>query len=134
METNTKKSNKELRKFGITLAIGFAVIGGLLFWRGHDPQWKVMAGICAFFLVSGLIIPMVLRPIEWAWMKLAHVLGMIMTYIIVSLTFFLVITPVGLLVRLVGKDLLSLKFDKNAKTYWEDVDPEGPSSRPDKPY
>ncbi len=134
MSDTTKPSNTDLRKFGAVMAVGFAIIAAITFWRGHEPAWQILAGISGFFLVFGLILPRVLRPIEWVWMKFAHVLGIVMTYVIVTLTFFLVMTPMGLMLRLFGKDLLSLKLNKSAASYWLKVDPEGPSSRPDKPY
>jgi len=127
------KSNKELRKFGITMAIAFAVIAGILWWREKEV-WQTLAIIAGVFLVGGLIFPKLLFPIEWAWMKLAHYLGVVMTYVLVTLTFYLAITPMGLLIRLFGKDLLSRRFDRQAKSYWIPIEPDGPHSRSDKPY
>ena len=111
MSDTTKKTSGELRKFGITMAIAFGVIGGLFYWREVEA-WTWLAGIAAAFLIFGLVLPKTLWPIEWAWMKLAHYLSIVMTYVLLTLTFFLVILPMGLLMRILGKDLLSLKFDQ----------------------
>ncbi len=128
-----KKSSRELRKFGITMAIACIVVGAILFFRDKSA-WIYLAYISGFFLISGLLVPRILLPIEWVWMKIAFVLGIIVTNILLTLTFFLVITPIGLMMRLFGKDFLSLRFDKNTGTYWIPVEPDGTASRPEKPY
>ena len=128
-----KKTNKELRKFGLTLAVAFALFGFLFLWRGK-PAAPYLLGIAGFFLVFGLLLPRVLAPIEWLWMKMAHAMGWVVTRVLLTITFFLVITPLGFLMRLMGKFQLRLKFDPGIDSYWEDVDPNGPTSRADKPY
>jgi predicted anti-sigma-YlaC factor YlaD len=128
-----KKTKRELRKFGLTMAVAFAVFGGLFLWRAK-PVWPYFFGIAGFFLIFGLLFPNLLAPIEWAWMKMAHLLGQVMTRLILTLTFYLVITPLGLIMKLSGKDPLHRQFDRSASTYWVPVDPDGPTSRPDKPY
>ena len=127
------KSSKELRKFGIVMTVGFGIIGSILLWKSHDT-WRYFYGIGGFFLLFGLVFPKVLAPIEWVWMKFAHALGIVMTYILLTVTYFVVITPIGLAMKLFGKDPLHRKFDKSLNTYWVDVDPGGPTSRADKPY
>ena len=127
------RTNRDLRKFCITMACALAVFGALFLWR-EKPVWPWLFGVSGFFLFFGLLLPQVLKPIEWAWMKMAHFMGQIMTRVILTLSFYLVITPLGLIRRLLGKDQLNLKFDKNASSYWIPVDPDGPVSRPDKPY
>jgi hypothetical protein len=67
-------------------------------------------------------------------MKIARALGVVMTTIILTLTFFLVMTPMGLLLRLMGKDLLGMRGDPAIASYWTPVEEDGPCSRPDKPY
>jgi len=128
-----KKSNSELRKFGLVMAVPLALIGGLMLWRGREGFWWLF-GIAAFFLVSGLAVPMVLAPIKKAWMAFARVLSIGMTYVVLTLTFFVVIMPVGFLMRLAGKDSLKLKWKSSEATFWEAVEPDGPTSRADKPY
>jgi len=124
---------KALRKFGITMCAALAVIGGLALWRDKASS-PYLFGVSAFFLVCAVILPRALAPIEWAWMKLARYLGIVMTHVLLTLTFYLMITPIGLLLRLFRKDTLELKFDRNAESYWSPVEPDGPCSRPDKPY
>ncbi len=127
------KTNKELRKFGLTLAIAFAILGSLFLWR-DKPAGPYLLLIAGFFFIFGLVLPRALMPIEWVWMKVAHVLGFVMTRLLLTLTFYLVITPTGLVMRLLGKDPLRMRLVKNEKSNWVRVDPEGPTSRTDKPY
>lgn len=110
-----------------------AIIGAFLFWKDR-PAAPYFIGLAVFFLVSGLVIPVILMPIEKAWMALAKALSIVVTFILLTLTFIIVITPMGLLLRLIGKDLLQLRFKSNPRSYWIKVDPEGPCSRTDKPY
>ncbi len=65
---------------------------------------------------------------------MAQVLSSVMTTVLLSLTFFLVLTPIGLLVRAMRKDLLHLRIKKGTDSYWVPVEREGPASRPNEPY
>ena len=128
-QTDTQR----LRKFGIVMAVAFGIFGALFVWR--EKSWGMYTlYVAAGFLVLGLVAPKVLGPIEKAWMALARVLQTVMTALILTLTFFLVLTPMGVFLRLIGKDLLGMEGDPEIKTYWVPVEPDGPASRPDKPY
>lgn len=127
------KPSHELRRFGFVMAAALAVLAALLLWR-HRPAWPYVADIAALFAVAGLVAPGVLRPLERAWMTLAGWLSVGMTYVVLTLAYFLVVTPLGLLRRLGGRDPLHLRLDRNAKTYWLPVEPDGPGGRPDRPY
>ena len=114
---NIKSGKAELRKFGITLGIVFGLLGGLFLWR-DKPYYFYLFLLSAFFLFFGLMFPIFLKPIHKMWMGLALVLGSVMTRVILSVLFYLVITPLGLISRLSGKDFLDLKFNKSASSYW----------------
>lgn len=128
-----KKSVKDLRRFGLAFGTAMTILGSLLVWRerGAGP-W--ILGLAAFAILSALIAPKILRPLE---MVLAGILRIVMTavtYVVLTLAFFLVFTPIGLLVKLTGKDLLNRRFPTDAKSYWVPVEIDGPANRPDKPY
>ena len=114
---NIKSGISELRKFGITLCVVFGLLGALFLWRAK-PFYYQMFAVSGFFLFFGLAFPIILKPIHKVWMGIALVLGFIMTGVILSVLFYLVITPIGLLSRLCGKDSLDLKLDKSVKSYW----------------
>lgn len=128
-----RKSKKELRKFALTISIGIAAISAILLGRGQIAGIYLLS-LSGLILLCALVAPFWLIPLEWTWMKFAHYLGNISTYVLLTLTYFLIITPLGLLLRILGKDLLALKRDKNRKSYWIPIEPQGPSTRPDKPY
>jgi hypothetical protein len=105
------------RSFGVVFAIVFAIIGTVPLIRGGELRlWSLLAA--AAFLGLGLLAPRVLRPVNILWFKFGLLLGRIIAPIVTSLLFFIAVTPTALIMRLLRKDLLSLKFDRKAKSYW----------------
>lgn len=110
---------RTLMKFGVTMSVVLGLIGVLIFFKGQHPErayWVWNA--CALFLLLGFAAPAVLRPVHKLWMGLAFVLGWFMSRLILSLVYYLVLTPIGLAMRVRGKDFLNKKIDKEASTYW----------------
>lgn len=108
----------ELRKFGITMAIAFGLLSGLLFWRNKEYYWCFLIS-SLFFLFLGLCLPASLKHVYKGWMSMASVMGWFMTRLILVLLFYLIFTPIGLLLRLCGKKLLDIEFENySAKSYW----------------
>ena len=112
-----KTSARDLRKFGLMVGGVFAVLGGLMLLR-HKAHYPYFLWPGAVLVLFGAILPRALKWIYIAWMSVAFVLGFVMAHVILTLLFFLVITPIGLVARLMGKDFLSLKLDRAAKSYW----------------
>lgn len=112
-----KTSDRDLRKFGLMVGGVFAVLGLLFLWR-HKAHYPYFLWPGAALVLFGTIRPRALKWIYIAWMSVAFVLGFVMAHVILALLFFFVITPMGLVARLVGKDFLSLKLDRAAKSYW----------------
>ena len=112
-----KTGRGELRKFGLLVGGVLAALGVAMWLRGkpHYP-WALAPG--AGLVLLGAAAPRVLKPIYIAWMSLAVVLGFVVSNVILTLFFLLVITPVGLAARALGKDFLSLKIDRAASSYW----------------
>jgi predicted membrane metal-binding protein len=107
------------KSFGITFAVVFGLIAAWLYWRKHLPIWSVMATAAAlFFLAAGFLTPQLLRPINLVWLKFGLLLHKIVNPIVMGLLFYVVFTPMGFIMRLAGKDLLSLKLEKSAASYW----------------
>ena len=130
---NKPKSAKELRKFGIVVAIPFAIIGLVLLWRQKDASYYIL-GISAYLFLGAALLPASLRLVEKGWMAFARVLSAIMTRIILVVAYVLVITPFGLFLRLIGKDLLQTKIDKKRVSYWVPTEEDGPQTRPHQPF
>ena len=115
---NIKSGKRELRKFGITMGTVLLLLGGLSWWRGKDYYFCFL-GLSTAFIFLALVVPSLLKPINKMWMSLAILMSWVMTRVILSLLFYLGITPMGFLARLLGKDFLGLKFNKHsAKSYW----------------
>lgn len=105
------------KSFGILFFIVFAIIGLYpLLSFNFVRVWALV--IALIFLVLGLTKPSVLKPLNTGWIKLGEILGKIIAPIVMLLVFFIVITPIGLMLRLFGKDILGLKFSEKVKTYW----------------
>jgi hypothetical protein len=112
-----KTGARELRKFGLVVGGVFAALG-LVLWargKGHFP-WFLAPGIV--LLALGAALPKTLKPVYIAWMGLALALGFLVSHVVLTVFFFLVITPVGWAAWLLGKDFLRLKLDRQAPTYW----------------
>lgn len=113
-----KESKTDLRKFGLTVGIILAGIGALLFYF-EKPSAIYFTIIGGLLILLGILFPQLLKLINKVWMSLAIVLGFIMTRVILTTLFYLVITPIGLIAKIFGKKFMELKYDSSAKTYWE---------------
>jgi hypothetical protein len=111
-------SVRELRKFAFVMGVPLALIGGFLLWRQREYCWYFFAASGAF-IGAGLLVPAVLMPLHKVWMTFSIIMGWLMTRVILCILFFVVLTPTALLLRLLGKDLLNMKFDRNSsQSYW----------------
>ena len=112
-----KSGRRELRQFGLTVGIVFGLLGLLFWWRDREiyPLFLALSVGLIFF---GLTLPTFLKPIQKGWMTLGILLGWVMTRVILIFSFFVIITPIGLLARAFGQIPLQLKPDKNLDTYW----------------
>lgn len=114
---NIESEKSDLQKFGISAGIILLIIAGFLFWKEKESfQLPLIIGIIV--LASGFAMPIVLKPFYWVWMVFATILGWVMTRVILSLLLYVIITPIGLILRLLGKQFLALKWNKTDGTYW----------------
>lgn len=121
MKLRLKDDPREWRKFGISSALVLALITGLLCWRKVLPNSVALALLGAWLLTALVAMhrPAWLRVPYRAGMKLSHGMGRVVAPVILTLIFVLVLTPLGLLLRLLGKDLLRLRRDPGATSYWQ---------------
>jgi hypothetical protein len=114
------------RSFGIVFAVVFAAIGLLPLLSASGVRlWSLTAA--AAFLVCALFLPSILAPLNRAWLWFGLQLHRIVSPIALGIMFFLVVAPIGLVMRALGKDVLRLKFDRRADTYWIERTPPGPA-------
>jgi hypothetical protein len=111
------RSPRALRRFGIIVGAVLLVVGKLLV-LGDPKTGAPFLSIGTLLLVVGAFAPSVLRYVYKPWMMLAFALSWLVTRVILTLLFFLVVTPVGLLQRLCGKGALELRFNSGESTYW----------------
>jgi len=114
---NIKTGKSDLRKFGITIGTVFLIIGGFLFWKEKE-LFKLFLTIGIVLFATGIVIPAFLTPAYWAWMVFATLLGWVMTRVILTLLFYVIFTPIGLIGRSFGKQFLDLKLDSSKLSYW----------------
>ena len=111
------KSQSSNRSFGLLFFIVFVLVGLWPVIKGETANIYLIL-ISLFFLIFGLINSKILSPFNKAWIKLGEILGLIIAPIIMALVYFIILTPISLIVRMLGKDLLGLKFLKKQDTYW----------------
>ncbi|MBI4969550.1 MAG: hypothetical protein HZC25_15645 [Rhodospirillales bacterium] len=105
------------KAFGLVFAVFFAIIGLWPLKGGEGPRvWAL--GLAIAFLLVALIRPDILKPLNRLWFLFGLVLHRIVSPIVMALLFFAVVTPVGLLMRLFGKDPMQRRFDAKAESYW----------------
>ncbi len=117
---NIKTDKKSIKSFGITIGIILFFIS-LILLVNENPLFKNLGIISSIFFISGLVAPMMLKPFYLIWMIFAAILGWVMTRVILCLVFYLILTPIGLITRLLGDDFLNLKR-ANSGSYWNNRD------------
>ena len=111
------KSNSQNRSFGLLFFIVFIAVGLWPLTKSEEANIYLIL-ISLFFLIFGLINSKILSPFNKVWIKFGEILGLIIAPIIMALVYFIILTPISLIVRIFGKDLLGLKFLKKRDTYW----------------
>ncbi len=105
------------RTFGLVMAAALVLLAGLNGW--HDGRmWRWMLAAALLFGLAAWLRPAVLHPLNRAWMKLGLLMHRVVNPLVMGLLFYGTILPTGLVMRLRGRDLLRLKRDRDAETYW----------------
>ena len=108
---------RELRKFGLMVGGVFVLLGAWFTWR-HKPWGVWFLGIGGLLILGGGLFPKSLKQIYIGWMAMAFVMGIIVSTMLLTLFFYLVITPVGMVARLFGKDFLNRRINREMGSYW----------------
>jgi len=107
----------EGRRFGLSVGTSFLAIAVIVWWRGRPAAAGVLAALGVTLALAGLAIPARLGPIEQAWMTLAHAISKVTTPIVMGIMYFLVITPIGIVRRLVGGN--PLEHAPAGQSFWK---------------
>jgi hypothetical protein len=114
------------RNFGFVMAGAFMILALAPLARGRAVRWwSLLVG--AAFLVSGLLHPRILGPLNRLWLKLGLILHTVVSPVVMGLLFYSTVTPIGVLFRWLGKDPLRLRLDRETDTYWIERHPPGPA-------
>ena len=119
MREKSKIKMSSNRSFGLVFFFVFVLIG---LWplKSSGDLSIYFIFLSVFFLILGLVNSKLLTPLNKLWFKFGILIGSIMAPIVMGIVFFLVVTPTGLMMKLLGKKMLDSKFDKNKKSYWID--------------
>jgi hypothetical protein len=121
-------TRKEVQKFGVTFSVLALGIAAFLLYKGNT-LWILLLVCSAFFLFGGLLAYPILKPIYVGWMSFAFALGWVNTRIVLGVVFYLIFTPAGIVIRLLRKDPLGLRFDSQGTTYWVRRKPQNSSKK-----
>ena len=118
-EMKKEVSKKDLREFGLGLGLVLCAVGMMRYLKHPDGMgyvWLYMFG--SFSACFAIMVPFMLSPVYKVFLKIAHAIGWVNTRVILVLVYYVLMTPIGLIMRMLGKDLLHKKIDKNVKSYW----------------
>ena len=117
MKRNSNIKISSNRNFGLVFFIVFLIVS--IWPLTYDEPVRIWSAIISLvFLVLGLMNSKLLTPLNKLWFKFGMILGAIVSPVVMGVVFFLVVTPIGLIMRIIGKDVLNKKFDKKKITYW----------------
>lgn len=125
VQLNWKPNAKELRSFGAIFLVGFVIIGLVKYFSPFEWLISRNQNVGLTFIIIGLVVGAIgltgtklALPLYWIWLSIAFVMGNIVSRILIAGIYYLVVTPVGWLAWLVGRDKLQLRKKKNKQTYW----------------
>jgi hypothetical protein len=129
-ESGPRPSTSEMRWFGLILAAVFAVLGGVIAWQtGTRRVSNVLWGIGASLAVLYYAVPALRWPMYAGWMRLVTPFGLLVSTVILGIIYFGIITPIGRMTALFGRDALGRRLDPERASYWVPHPPVGESGR-----
>jgi hypothetical protein len=120
IDLNLNPSKKELRTFGLCALVFLALVGWIVARRsGSMPAGAAVAGFGLLCAVAAFTVPRALRPVWIVLMVVNYPIGWVVTHMIMAIIFYLVVSPVGVIMRMTGRDPMERAFDRQGKTYWK---------------
>jgi Saxitoxin biosynthesis operon protein SxtJ len=113
----TVSSPRHLRRFALIVATGLTVVAAISWWRGHTIVPAVFWSIAGVLGLTGLVAPRILGPVERGWLAVGAVLAWVNTRIILTVLFYIVVSPVAMVMRLF-RDPLERRIDRASASYW----------------
>ena len=119
IEINKNPSLRELRWFGLLFLLFWGIVGGIVYVSAESFAVTVSIWLVALaVVVLYYLIPALRRPLYLGWLYAAFPIGWVVSHFVMVITFYLVVTPIGLLMRLLGRDPMKRRLDESAETYW----------------
>ncbi len=120
VDINWRPSRGQLRVFALLLIVFFAIVSWLVYrWTDSTRTAAAIFAVAAAVAVAGLIVPKLIHGVYVVWMALAFPIGFVISHLAMALVYYGLFTPLGLLMRLFGRDAMQLRFDRAAKSYWK---------------
>jgi carbamoyltransferase len=129
LDINWRPDQRQLRQFSLLWIAFFGLIAAYAWWYKESPAAAVSFLFVSFAGIVGWFRPEFLRPIYVVWMALAMPIGWVVSHLLLLAVYYLLITPIAFLMRLVGYDPLKRQFERSAATYWTPHESSGDSSR-----
>lgn len=115
-DTKPEYTARQGRRFGVTLAIAFAVVAAIAAWRSAERVAGVAGAVALVLAVMGLVLPKGLEQVERAWMGFAHAISRVTTPLFMGIVYFVVLTPAGVIRRTFGRN--PLEHGAEHDSYW----------------
>src|SRR5262245_19882401 len=130
IDINRSPSQRELTWFGLLLVVFFGLVGGLVLWRAQSPiaAWIIWS-LGTILGIVYFAVRLMRLPLYIGWMSAFYPIGWIVSHLIMGIIFFLVLMPIGLLIRLWGYDPMRRQFDPEASSYWVSYTPHDDAAR-----
>lgn len=119
VDINWKPSKKDLRVFGLLLILFGGVIASLVYFKyDHEAAGLVVLIVASVLGVIGICAPTLIRPVYLVWMALAFPIGWTVSHLMMGVVFYLVLTPIGLIMKVCGRDPMQRRLDRSCQSYW----------------
>ena len=130
LEAANAPSSSQLRWFGLVLLITAGIVGSVLFWRfGLVSAACLVFGLAISIVIPYYLVPRLRVPIFRSWMRLVMPIGWLVTRLLLGSVYFLLVTPMGVVSRLFGRDVLGRRPGKSTGSRWQAHDPGGDTDR-----
>jgi hypothetical protein len=116
LAVSARLTRQEGRNFAFTVGLAFITLGTIAWWRGRETVSTAAWVVGGALLVAGLFVPTRLGPVQQAWMRLAHMMARVTTPIFMGIVYFVVLTPIAVLMRSFGRNPLTIHHSPN--TVW----------------
>ncbi len=119
VEINWHPSRKELRVFAVLLIVFFAIVAAVIYQKTSSVPASITIVVVASIIgLLGWCVPNFMRVVYVTWMLAVFPIGFVISHVILAVVFYLVLTPIGCIMRLCGRDPMQRQFDSSASSYW----------------